>query len=181
MQKQIIGTLVAALIIFIWQFVSWAAAGIHQDEMGYTDKQDEVLQALTDAGLEEGTYFMPQAAPGSSPEEMEAMMKSAEGKPWARVSYRSSYSNNMGINMARGFAVDILSAFLLIWLLLKFETLNFSSALMGSISVGLIGYFTIPYLNSVWFEGSTIGYLIDAFVQWGLVGAWLGWWLPRGK
>jgi len=45
--------------------------------------------------------------------------------------------------------------------------------------VGLIGYLTIPYLNSIWFETNSIGHLIDAFVSWGLVGIWLGWWLPR--
>jgi hypothetical protein len=52
-------------------------------------------------------------------------------------------------------------------------------AFQACVAVGIIGYLTIPYLNSVWFEGSSMGYLVDALVQWGLVGAWLGWWLPK--
>jgi hypothetical protein len=45
--------------------------------------------------------------------------------------------------------------------------------------VGGIGYLTIPYLNSIWFDNNSMGYLIDWLVQWGVVGAWLGWWLTR--
>ncbi len=81
--------------------------------------------------------------------------------------------------MFRGFAIDLLAAFLMIWLLLKFKSLNMLTVIQASIAVGLIGYLTIPYLDSIWFEGNSIEYLIDALVQWGLVGVWLGWWLPR--
>jgi len=83
------------------------------------------------------------------------------------------------MSMFRGFAVDIISAFLLIWLLLKIEKRPLSTVLLSSLAVGLIGYFTIPYLNSVWFETKSLGYLIDSVAQWGLVGVWLGWWLNR--
>jgi hypothetical protein len=85
----------------------------------------------------------------------------------------------MGMNMFRGFTVDLVAAFLLTWLLLKFQNLNFGTAIQASIAVGLISYLTIPYLNSIWFEGNTVEHLIDAIGQWGLIGVWLGWWLPR--
>lgn len=48
-------------------------------------------------------------------------------------------------------------------------------------AIGIIGYLTIPYLYSIWFETNSLGHLVDALVSWGLVGAWLGWWLPRGE
>ena len=50
---------------------------------------------------------------------------------------------------------------------------------MAALAVGFTGYLTIPYLNSVWFEASSIGSLIDTVAQWGLLGVWLGWWLNR--
>jgi hypothetical protein len=53
------------------------------------------------------------------------------------------------------------------------------TSIQASIAVGIIGYLTIPYLNTIWFETSSMGYLVDALVQWGLVGVWLGWYLPR--
>ena len=85
----------------------------------------------------------------------------------------------MGMNMLRGFVIDLISIFLLVWLLMQFANLQFKSILLTSLAVGGIGYLTIPYLNTIWFDESSIGYLIDTLVQWGLVGTWLGWWLTK--
>ncbi len=178
MSRLIIGTLVAAVILFIWQFLSWALLNVHGQEMQSTPKQDTILAVLSQH-LEEGDYFLPQPAKGASQEEYQQFMEQQEGKPWAKVSYRKSFTTNMGMNMVRGFAVDLLSAFFLVWILLKIDNLTFSTAFIASLGIGFIGYFTISYLNSVWFEGSTLGYLVDTVAQWGIVGLWLGFWLTR--
>lgn len=181
MKKQLIATLVAAVVLFVWQFLSWSALQVHQSEFNYTPNQDKIMEALNQNLTAEGTYMLPGVPPGSTREQEMALMETAIGKPWASVSYHKSMSMNMGMNMVRGFAVDLLAAFLLVWLLLKFQTLTMSSALQASLAVGVIGYLTIPYLNSIWFESNSIGYLVDALVPWGIVGVWLGWWLPRGQ
>lgn len=178
MRNQIVATLVAALILFIWQFLSWGLINIHASEMSYTPKQDSVLQFLSQ-NLEEGSYYMPTVRPGATSEEMEAAMTKAAGKPWALVSYHDSLNFSMGMNLIRGFVIDVVAAFLLIWILLKFAELTFSTVLLASIAVGLIGYLSFPYLNSIWFPANTFAYLADAVVEWGLVGAWLGWFLTR--
>ncbi len=179
MKKQLIATLVGAVILFIWQFLSWAAIPIHQSEYGYTPNQDKIMETLNQNLTEAGTYMLPGVPPGTSGEQTEASMQSNMGKPWASITYHKSLSTDMGMNMFRGFVVDLLAAWLLVWLLLKFETLNMGTALQTSLVVGIIGYLTIPYLNSIWFEGNSMADLIDAIVSWGLVGVWLGWWLPR--
>lgn len=179
MKKQLIGTLVGAIILFIWQFLSWALLPVHQSEYGYTPNQDKIMEALNQNLTEDGTYFLPGTPPGSTPEEQQAAMEASAGKPWASVSYHKSMNTAMGMNMVRGFAVDLLAAWLLIWLMMNVSNLNMTTAVRASVSVGIIGYLTIPYLNSVWFENNSIGHLVDAVVQWGLVGVWLGWWLPR--
>lgn len=179
MKKQIIATLVGGAILFIWQFLSWAMIPIHKSVYGYTANQDKILEVLNQNLTEEGTYFLPNVPPGTSHEQAETSMNDRMGKPWASVSYHKSMSNNMGMNMFRGFTIDLVAAFLLIWLLLKIPNLNIMTAVQASIGVGLISYLTIPYLNSIWFEGNSMEHLIDAIVQWGLVGVWLGWWLPR--
>ncbi|PHN01021.1 hypothetical protein [Flavilitoribacter nigricans] len=178
MRNQIIGTLVAALILFFWQFLSWGLIGIHGNEMSYTPKQDSIIQFLSQ-NLEEGSYYLPTIRPGATAEEMEAAMTEAVGKPWAMVSYHDALEYNMGLNLIRGFFIDVIAAFLLIWILLKFENLTFSLAVMTSLAVGFIGYLAFPYLNSVWFASDSFPYLIDAVVQWGLVGGWLGWYLTK--
>jgi len=179
MKKQLIAIFVGGLILFIWQFLSWAAIPIHKSEYGYSPNQDKILEVLSQNLTEDGNYFLPGMPPGSTHEQEEAYMKENVGKPWASVTYHKSMSNDMGMNMLRGFVVDLVAVFLLVWLLMKFQTLDIKTAVQSSIVVGLIGYLTIPYLYSIWFEKSSIEYLVDAVVQWGLLGVWLGWWLPR--
>jgi len=178
MKKLIIGAVVAALILFIWQFLSWAMLNIHGAEFQYSENQDEILECL-EGKLDEGSYFFPNVAPGASKEDHEALRESSLGKPWAHINYHNSLKDNMIINMVRAFFANIVAALLLCWILLKIPDLSFKDTIFCTIGVGLIGYITISYLNSVWFETNSLGYLIDAIVSWGLVGAWLGWWLRR--
>ena len=178
MTKQIVATLVAGIIFFVWQFLSWTMLNIHGSEMQYTDKQDVIMQALSQ-NLKEGTYMLPGLPPGSTSEQQQAFMESSEGKPWASISYHESMNTAMGMNMFRAIVIDLLSAFLLIWLFGKMANPGFQTILLSSLAVGVIGYLTIPYLNSIWFETNSLGHLLDAVAQWGLVGLWLGWFLNR--
>ncbi len=179
MKKQLIATLVGAIILFLWQFLSWSMLPTHHSEYGYTANQDKIMETLNQNLTEAGTYMVPGVPPGTSYEQAEASMASNVGKPWASISYHKSYNVNMGMNMFRGFVADLVAAFLLVWLLMKFETLSMLTSVQASVAVGIMGYLTISYLHSIWFESNSIGYLIDAIVSWGLVGIWLGWWLPR--
>lgn len=179
MKKLIIAALVGGSILFIWQLLSFMMLQLHSSQMQYTDKQDEILAALEASGIDEGEYFLPNAAPSASEEDRQAYMEKYTGKPWARLSYHKELKMSMGMNMVREFLIDILSAFLLAWLLLKFADLNMKVSVIASIAVGLIGYLTINYLNSVWFETNSLPDLLDALVQWGLVGVWFGWYLNR--
>lgn len=179
MKKQLIATVVGGLLLFFWQFLSNAAINFHLAESKYTPNQEKIIAALAENLTEDGQYFLPQAPPGSTSEQMKAVMESSVGKPWATVNYHASMSDSMGMNMLRAFLVDLIAIFLLTWLLLKFQNLTFQTALFASLAVGFIGYLTIPYLNSIWYETSSTGHLIDVAGAWGLTGAWLGWWLTR--
>lgn len=179
MKNQLIATVVAGVILFVWQFLSWTMLNLHGSEMQYTENQVAIMEALSAHLDAEGTYFVPQPTPGSSKEEQEAFMKDATGQPWATVSYHKSMKMAMGMNMFRGIVVDLVAACLLIWLLGKIDGLNFKTALLGSLAVGAVGYLTISYMGGIWFEMNTWGHLIDTIAQWGLVGLWLGWWMTR--
>lgn len=178
MKKMLIGALVGALILFIWQFLSWSVTGLHNSEMQYTENQDAILEVLTD-NLDEGSYFLPSLPKGASAEESAAYMNEYTGKPWATISYHAEMNNNMPMNMFRGFVVDFLAVLFLCWILLKFANLTFSNTLLTSLAVGFIGYLTVNYINSIWFEGNTLAALLDVIVSWGVIGAWLGWYLRR--
>lgn len=178
MKKQLIATLVGAVILFLWQFLSWTVLNVHGAENAYTPNQGQILEFLSE-NLEEGEYFLPTTAPGASQEEYQNLMQESIGKPWARISYHSEMQMSMGGNLIRGFLVDLIAVALLVWLLSKFARLDLVTALGASLAVGFIGYLTFPYMNSIWFEGATVGYIVDVIAQWGLIGVWLGWYLNR--
>lgn len=180
MKKLIISALVGGLILFIWQSLSFMMLQLHNSEMQYTPQQDEILEALKASGIEEGEYFLP-TTPTNTPSEEErvAYMEKYTGQPWARISYHESMDMSMGMNMIRGLVANIFAVFLLTWLLLKIPDLDMKTAVMSSLAVGLVGYLTISYINSAWFETSSWPQLIDTIAQWGLVGLWLGWFIRR--
>ncbi len=178
MKKQLIASLVGGLILFLWQFLSWSLLNVHAAEFQYTANQDQIMENLAQ-NLEEGSYFLPGVPPGSSQAEQQAAMENSMGKPWATISYHKSMDMSMSMNMLRALVADILAAFFLVWVLLKFAALDLKTAVYAALALGGASYITTAYLDSIWFESNSIGYLIDSIVQWGLVGVWLGWWLPR--
>ena len=176
----IIGALVAALILFVWQFLSFSVLDIHGSQMDYTPNQDAILEVL-EANLEEGEYFIPRASRELSQEDQQTAMNERIGKPWALVSYHDSMDMSMGNNMIRAFIINFLSGLMLCWVLMQFSNLNIKSAVMTCLVIGLIGYLTINYLDQIWFEGNSIPDLIDAIVPWAIIGGWTGWYLPEKK
>jgi len=178
--KVLIGSMVAGLILFFWQFMSWSLFNIHGPQMQYTPQQDQVLECLKASNLPEGEYFVPNKPPNMDATEYQAFAeKNHIGKPWAKIQYQHNFQNTMTMNMIRGFVLDVFAAFLLCMLLVGDPTLTFRKVLSACISIGLIAYLTIPYLNSVWFKSNSIPDLIDAFVPWTIIGLVLGWFLPR--
>lgn len=178
MKKTIIGVLVGALILFIWQFISWGAVNLHSDMQQHTPKQTEILKYLGD-NLEEGFYMLPVSPPGTSSEDMQKQMEESNGKPWAQIYYHKAMDTSMGMNLIRGFVVDLLAVFLLVFLLQKMGNASFQTIILCSLSVGLIGYLSVTYVNAIWFQTKTLADLLDAVVSWGLIGLWLGFWLRR--
>jgi len=178
MGKTIIGGLVAGLILFIWQFLSWGLIDLHVSNMKYTPNQDKILNTLNE-NLEPGTYFLPRAIETASQEEAQKAGDASIGKPWAQIYYHHDRQFSMGSNMFRGFVLDFLIGLLLCWLFLQFADPTFGKVLLGSLAVGIIGYLSISYLNSVWFQTNSLPDLLDAVVGFGVVGLWLGWWLNR--
>ena len=182
MKKWLIGSLVGAILVFLWQFLSWTILPFHSGEAKYTAAQNEILTSLSASLKEDGVYMLPNVQPDASMDEHEKLMKEAEGKPWATVIYRTTYKPDMVMQMIRGFLVDWFLVFTLIYILTRGGTPTRTRTLAGSVAVGLFTFLAGPYTMHNWFQTPNeayTGHLIDAFVIWGLVGFWLGWWLNR--
>jgi hypothetical protein len=185
MKKAIIGAIVGALIIFIWQFLSFALINFHKPAQEYTDKQDAIMSFLASQELKNGGYFMPNVPSTASNNEAQVVMKKFDGKPWARIEYHNVAENSMNamiMNMVRVLLVNFVIVLLFSWLVSKMAAPSFQTILTTALAVGIIAFLNEPYTGFIWYKTFDIwAYLVDAIVAWGLTGLWLAWWLRRGR
>ena len=185
MKKAIIGSLVGAIIILAWQFLSFGLINFHKASQNYTEKQEAIMSFLNGQGLKEGGYVMPAVPSTASSEEMEKAMAASDGKPWAKIEYHykaENSTNAMIMNIIRSFLVNLVTILLFCWLIGKMTAPNFGTILIAAVAVGLIAFLNEPYTLFIWYKSFDIwAFLLDAVVSWGLTGLWLGWWLRRGK
>ena len=179
MKKSLIGAVVGGIIIFIWQFISWGAVNLHKPAQQYTPKQDAVMAVLNN-NLEEGGYYIPNLPDGASTEEQQKAMQEMAGKPWATVQYHKSMDTNMTMNMIRGFITNVITVWLLCWILLRLKNQDFGTIFTASLFTGLIIFLNVPYVYHIWYQSfDLMAHFLDAIVSWGITGLFLAWWLPR--
>lgn len=182
MKKLIIGSLVGGILLFVWQFLSWTVLNLHYDAHQYTPNQDAVMPTLTSQLNKNGGYIMPGLPPDASMEQHETFMEQHKGKPWAVVTYHEAEDANMGLNMLRGFIVDILIIAFFCSIISRMNALNFTAILISALFVGMIVFLNVPYTYHIWFQTyDLLAYFIDMVVGWGLCGVWLGWYYGRKK
>ena len=179
MKKLLIAAIVGAIIIFIWQFLSFAALDLHRSALQYTPKQDTLLSILRE-NLSEGRYALPAVPDNASNEEEAKLMEEMVGKEWAIIDYHAKYDDNMVMNMTRGLLVNFVIVLLLCWILTRGGELSFKTILLASIFTGLIAFLNFPYTNYIWYHSPGIwADLMEGIVPWAMTGAWLGWYLNR--
>jgi len=182
MKKWFIGSLVGAILIFAWQFLSWTVLKMHEKEARYTTAQDSILSYLSGTLTEDGIYMLPTVPPGSSAKEGMELGKKMDGKPWATIMYKRAYDHDMVMPLVRGFLIDLFLVFCLIYILTRGGTPVGMRIFAGSVAVGLVTFLWGPYTMHNWFQTPSetlTGHLIDSLAGWGLAGLWLAWWLRR--
>ena len=179
MKKSLVGAIVGGIIIFIWQFISWGAVNLHKPAQQYTPKQDAVM-AVLNSNLEEGGYFIPNVPDGTSSADHEKAMQEMEGKPWATIQYHKWMSTGMTMNMIRGFITNVITVWLLCFILLRLRNQNFGTIFTASLFTGLIIFLNVPYVYHIWYQTfDLMAHFLDAIVSWGVTGLFLAWWLPK--
>lgn len=173
MKNRIIFTLLGGVLLFLWQFLSYAFPNLHESAMRYTPTQDTILSAIAASGLQEGMYVigMPDPASMSDREKGEATMAAYEGKPYGVLNYQKSHSFAMGMNLFRGMSVCMVLSFILFWILSQQKAPSMINSILICIGIGFMAFLSIPYTNFIWFKNPDIwAHLIDAFVPWTILG-----------
>ncbi len=164
--------LLGGLILFFYQFISFAGANFHGNAQAYTEKQDTIMAFLNSLNLENKQYILPRPAENATAEDQQKYAQESQGKPWAMVNYHGSRNTGMLMPMLRGLLVDILAIFLLFGLLDKVADVNTTQSILYACTVGLFTFLVVPYTNYIWYQTPDIwAHLLDALVPYTLIGA----------
>ncbi len=174
MKKAILFSLLGGLILFAWQFVSWAMPNFHKNAQEYTPVQDGILQSIQESGLKEGMYVLGQPDPKLARPEYDAAMKNYENKPWAVLNYHERNDAGMAMNMIRSFIMMVLVSLIFFGLVRQQKDPTLLKRILLGLGIGAIGFMFIPYAYFIWFKAPDIwAYLLDGIAPWIVLG-WLG-------
>jgi hypothetical protein len=185
MKRVFIASIVAAIIVFAFQAMSWMFSPIHTNSFKYTPNQDAIISTLSSNLTEEGLYSIPSLPPEASQADHEKAMKDMEGKPGAIIQYTPTYMSNMGMSMGVGFLLDFLAAWI-IALVLSRSGLVFTT--FGTRWLVVMGFAVFVVLQARLMDWNwwhtpmhyINGEIIDMLVSWALGGLWLAWYAGRG-
>jgi hypothetical protein len=160
-------SLVAAVVLFVWSFVSHMAIGF--EEKFITGLPDEAAVALKSTVKQSGLYFFPNE------KDMEKMAALTATQPYGLVSIAVNKPFVFPINLARQLGLYLVSALIAGWLFAKAlpglrsltEKVVFM-ALMGAMaSILIVGGYANWY-NFPW--GLVAVGVVDQGIGWGLAG-----------
>jgi len=182
MKKWLLGSLIGAILLFAWQFLSWAALDLHHKEFKYTEGQAQVMSAISSSLKEDGQYMLPNVPTTATDAEKEKLIADMEGKPYVVLNYRANYHYDMVMPLIRSFLVDIAIVLLAITVLSGRPNLTIGKAWRTSLAIGLIAWLWYPYTQHIWFQTAhevVTGAVMDWFAVYSIIGLWLGYWLRR--
>jgi len=184
MKKILIGSLVGAIILFIWSFLAWAVLPLHLHTFSYHPAQDSLLTILANSQTESGAYSMPMADNRNATafdskyhEAGEQVMKQNEGKPMASIYYLKEGYDMSGFTMFKGFLFNLLATLALSIILAPAFSVSESFfgrwwvTFMAALFLNACG----PLIQANWMGmpwNYTFDIVIDNFLNWGIVGLW---------
>ncbi len=173
--KSAIYILITAIALFLWGYVSWMVLPWHQNSLTFRDEA-AVGAVLQQSAPQAGVYMLPGSQGGSADSESD-MARLAAG-PYLYGMVRSGpKEQNMGLLMGGSFAIQLLTATFLYFILRKAGVDTIRKAILLSLAVFVFTWI-VEWLPSVnWFEfplAFTLPYLGDVLVSALLAGTILG-------
>ncbi|GIK59660.1 MAG: hypothetical protein HND39_02640 [Ignavibacteriota bacterium] len=181
MKKIILPSLLAAVVVFIWMFISWAVLPWHYSDMkNITDQA--LLEHIKSSLTEPGIYLYPGEPAEETDAGMEKWFEQYKAGPLIHfMVYNPQGSEwNMAMPMINSFLINFISAFIAATLLMMTLAQNpsFRRRVIFVMLLGLFAGFVGPFIMWNWWKfpfGFTIVGVIDLCVTWFLAGLVLAW------
>jgi len=176
MKKLVLGAVVGGIVAQIWGMVSWMGLGWHMADFKPFADPDAVADAVRAQNQGTGLYMLPNWDPSihTDEEKMNEWNSKSEAGPFVFMSVQANgVKPGMGPMMAIGFGINVLVAFLLVWLL---GQTSLTSPFQQALFVGVAGAAgaMFPHLSNWNWWHFPLGYclvgVVDLFITWFLAG-----------
>ena len=176
MKKLVVCAFAAALVAQVWGMVSWMGLSWHMLDFKQFSNGDNVAEVLRTELQGSGLYTIPDMDPTSYENEekmAEWDAKAAEG-PFAFISVRADgIQPGMGKPMAIGFALNLLLASILFWLVSKSSITCPIGRTFFIATAATVGAIYVHVANWNWWHfpvAYTVVGIVDLFITWALAG-----------
>jgi hypothetical protein len=191
MKKIMIGSLVGAVMVFIWNALSWTVLEVHHRSFKHFPAQDTVLTLLEQNMKGSGLYMLPmpdnRGVPRFNKEYHANMLKmEAEraGKPYAMIVYHKEGLSYEPMQYILGFLIQFMAVFA-VAVLLAAAGPSLNSFFMRWWIVMLVAFVITlegPITDHHWIKLPWHYIKVMAFdkvVGWSLCAAWLAWYFKK--
>jgi len=183
-----VAALIAAVVVFLWQFVAHMLLPIGQMGFRLPTNEDVVLQAVSTGLPTPGIYYLPSIDPNKMNDE-------ATKKAWAEKSLKSPFvwavvnapptgdPTSMGPQLTKQFITNFLSAWLATFVLAA-TAWTFGPRVLGALAFGLFGWLMNIVPLWTWYRFPSdfiVGNLLEEAIGWILGGIAIAWWLGRTR
>lgn len=163
MQKNLLLSVAAGIVLFAWGFISWAVLPWHNMVANQFTDEAAVSQVLKSNAPKQGVYYLPFSEKDHGPNQVGA---------FANVLPQGT-DMNVGKQMVTGLLTQTIGAFLVLLLLGQTRGLTYLGKVGFVALVGLIIGFVshAPYWNWFGFPASYVGVtILDMVIGWTLAG-----------
>jgi hypothetical protein len=162
-KKNLLLSIAAGLVLFVWGFVSWTVLPWHNRVANKFTNEAAVSQALKENSPQKGVYYLPYSEKDHGPNQVGAFVNVLP----------QGTEMNMGKQMAIGVFTQIIGAFLVLILLSQTSGLTYWGKVgFFSLTGLIIGFVShAPYWNWFGFPSPYIVVtILDTLIGWALAG-----------
>jgi len=182
MNKLIVPSLLAAIVVFIWMYISWAVIGWHNTDLKNLPNGEALVEQMSQSITEPGIYIYPGNPTDESDEGMKAWTERYKAGPNVHfMVYNPAGADPMNpMQFVKSFIINFIAAFIAGVLLMMTLAQNpsFWRRIIFVMMLGMFAAFVGPFVEWNWWSFPT-GYsmvnAIDLCVTWFIAGLVLAW------
>jgi hypothetical protein len=177
----LLGTVLGAIVLFFWGFFYHGVLPVAEQTLHPFSNEEQITPLIVAGATRSGTYLIPNYPSGATAEQKKAVEERVAKGPTVVAAVRLE-SFNFGQTLVVQFVINLLTAFLLTWLVLVARPATLAGRSGFLVIVAMAGWAARSLPSWNWYSFGidyTISELVDLVVGFGLTGLVIGKVVPK--